>query len=109
VNTAQANATDVNNRVIGLVERDHHGEDTDSCRAASTAWHGDGFSSPQFLIEDKLAEHVVVAFSIGAGRKDKIADVPIESSGDGHVSVGEFVDRPLFRHEDRVFPNCRRG
>ena len=108
MNTAQANATDVNNLVIGLVERDNHGQDTDSCRDASTAWQGDGFSSPQFLIEDKIAEHVV-AFSRGAGRKDKIADVPIESSGDGHVSVGEFVDRPLFRHEDRVFPNCRRG
>jgi hypothetical protein len=47
---------------------------------------------------------------MGAGRKDKIADVPIESGGDGHLSGGEFVDdRPLFRQEGSVFPNCRRG
>jgi hypothetical protein len=71
VNTAQAKATDVNNRVIGLIERDHHGQDTDSGRDASTAWQGDGFSSPQFLIEDKLAEHVIVAFSMGGGERTR--------------------------------------
>jgi hypothetical protein len=52
---------------------------------------GDGFSSQQFLIEDKLAEHVIVAFLI-VGRKDKVVDVPNGSGGHGHVSVGEVVD-----------------
>jgi hypothetical protein len=70
---------------------------------------GDGFSSQQFLFEDKLAEHVIVAFLI-VGRKDKVVDVPNGSGGHGHVSVGEVVDyRALFRHAERVFPHCRRG
>ena len=38
VNTAQAKATDVNNRVIGLVsEIDSQGQDTDFCVDESTA------------------------------------------------------------------------
>ena len=69
-----------------------------------TVEQSDCFSAPQFLNEDDLPEHVVVAVLIGVGRKDKAVDLPARRGGDGHAAVGEVVvHRSLFDHSERVF------